>query len=94
MLKATSETERKANGTFAKGNRVGGSKSGSRHKVTKAIEVLLEGEAEGLTLKAVEMVLQSQALRLVQSRSVLRSLWQAPNPTLDRPAGAASNLNA
>lgn len=68
MFKTTSEAERKANGTFAKGNRVGGSKSGSRHRVTKAIEALLEGEAEVLTLKAVEMALQSHAPRLVQFR--------------------------
>ena len=70
MLKTTSETARKANGTFAKGNRVGGSKSGSRHRVTKAIEALLEGEAEGLTRKAVEMALDGDtaALRLCFDR--------------------------
>lgn len=70
MLKAPSETSRRANGRFAKGNKMGGSKAGSRHRVTKAIEALLEGEAEGLTRKAVEMALEGDtvALRLCLDR--------------------------
>ena len=70
MINARLETGRKANGTFTKGNKVGGSKSGSRHRVTKAIEALLEGEAEGLTRKAVEMALEGDtvALRLCLDR--------------------------
>lgn len=64
------ERDRKANGTFAKGNRFGGCKSGSRHKVTRAIEALLEGEAETLTRKAVEKALEGDtvALRLCLDR--------------------------
>lgn len=64
------ESDRKANGTFAKGNKVGGSKAGSRHRVTKAIEALLEGEAEELARKAVEMALEGDtvALRLCLDR--------------------------
>jgi hypothetical protein len=70
MQKAPSKTDRRANGTFAKGNKVGGSKAGSRHRVTKAIEALLEGEAEELTRKAVEMALEGDtvALRLCLDR--------------------------
>lgn len=70
MINARLDTGRKANGTFTKGNKVGGSKSGSRHRVTKAIEALLEGEAEGLTRKAVEMALEGDtvALRLCLDR--------------------------
>ena len=70
MPKAPSNTDRKPNGTFAKGNKLGGGKAGSRHKVTKAVEALLEGEAEGLTRKAVEMALDGDtvALRLCLDR--------------------------
>ena len=70
MPKAPSNADRKPNGTFAKGNKLGGGKAGSRHKVTKAVEALLEGEAEGLTRKAVEMALDGDtvALRLCLDR--------------------------
>ena len=70
MSKAPESTDRKPNGTFAKGNKLGGGKAGSRHKVTKAVEALLEGEAEGLTRKAVEMALDGDtvALRLCLDR--------------------------
>ena len=70
MPKAPATTDRKPNGTFAKGNKLGGGKAGSRHKVTKAVEALLEGEAEGLTRKAVEMALDGDtvALRLCLDR--------------------------
>ena len=40
---------RKTSGRFAKGNSLGGSKRGSRHRVTLAIEALLEGQHEALT---------------------------------------------
>lgn len=70
MSKAPANTDRKPNGTFAKGNKLGGGKAGSRHKVTKAVEALLDGEAEGLTRKAVEMALDGDtvALRLCLDR--------------------------
>ena len=45
-------TERTPNGRFTKGNP--GRPRGARHKTTLAVEALLEGEAEGLTRKAVE----------------------------------------
>ncbi|WP_169805570.1 DUF5681 domain-containing protein [Novosphingobium rosa] len=47
-----------------------GKPRGTRHKVTLAIEALLEGEAEALTRKAVEMALggDGPALRLCLDR--------------------------
>ena len=51
---------RKSDGTFAPGNRLGGSRTGSRHKTTLAVEALLEGEAEGLTRKACVAPLPGQ----------------------------------
>lgn len=61
---------RKTDGTFAEGNRLGGRKPGSRHKVSLAIEALLEGEHEKLTRKAVELALEGDtvALRLCLDR--------------------------
>ena len=50
---------RKADGTFAKGNRANpsGRPRGSRHKYLVAAESLLDGEAEKLSRKAVELAL-------------------------------------
>ena len=61
---------RKSNGKFAPGNKLGGRLPGSRHKSTLAVEALLEGEAEGLTRKAIEMALggDGPALRLCLDR--------------------------
>lgn len=55
-------------GKFAPGNP--GRPKGARHKATRAIEGLLEGEAEGLTRKAVDMALDGDttALRLCLER--------------------------
>ncbi len=56
-----------------------GRPAGSRHRTSLAIEALLEGEAEGLTRKAVEMALggDTTALRLCLERLV--------PPRKDRP---------
>ena len=61
---------RESDGKFASGNRLGGSKAGSRHRVTRAIEALLEGQHEALTAKAVRMALDGDttALRLCLDR--------------------------
>jgi len=61
---------RKPDGKFAPGNALGGKSKGSRHRVTKAIEELLEGEHEGLTRKAIEKALEGDmaALRLCLER--------------------------
>lgn len=55
-------------GRFAPGNP--GRPKGARHKATRAIEELLNGEAEGLTRKAVELALDGDttALRLCLER--------------------------
>lgn len=55
-------------GKFARGNP--GRQPGARHKVTRAVEALLEGEAEELTRKAVEMALSGDntAMRLCLER--------------------------
>ncbi len=59
---------RNADGTFAPGNP--GRPKGSRHRTTRAIEALLEGEAEGLTRKVIDMALEGDttALRLCLER--------------------------
>lgn len=61
---------RNSDGRFAGGNKLGGNKAGSRHRVTRAIEALLEGQHEALTAKAVEMALDGDttALRLCLDR--------------------------
>ena len=59
---------RNTDGTFATGN--AGRPKGARHKATQAVLALLEGEAEALSRKAVEMALagDSVALRLCLDR--------------------------
>lgn len=61
---------RNSDGTFAAGNALGGNRKGSRHKVTRAVEALLEGEHEALTRKAIEQALDGDgtALRLCLDR--------------------------
>ncbi len=63
---------RKQNGRFQKGvsGNPRGRRQGSRHKATIAMEVILDGEAEKLTRKAVEMALNGDAtaMRLVMER--------------------------
>lgn len=63
-----STTGRNADGTFSSGNP--GRPAGARHKVTRAVEELLGGEAELLTRKAIDMALEgdSVALRLCMER--------------------------
>ncbi len=59
---------RSADGTFATGN--AGRPKGARNRTTQAVMALLEGEAEALSRKAVEMALagDSVALRLCLDR--------------------------
>lgn len=38
--------DRNPSGRFAKGNRLAGNRAGSRHRVTRAIEAILEGQHE------------------------------------------------
>lgn len=69
-MSAPKNNGRKTDGTFAEGNRLGGKTPGARHKVTRAIEALLEGQHEELTQKAIEMALAGDgpALRLCLDR--------------------------
>lgn len=59
---------RNADGTFAKGNP--GRPKGTRLKVTRAVEELLEGQSEAITQKALDMALEGDttALRLCLER--------------------------
>ena len=61
---------RKSDGTFAAGNALGGKTKGARHKATKAVEVLLDGQVEQLTQKAVDAALGGDmtAMRLCLER--------------------------
>lgn len=53
---------RNTDGTFAAGNP--GKPRGSRHRATQAAQALLDGEAEALTRKSVEMALNGDAAAL------------------------------
>ena len=53
---------RNTDGTFAKGN--SGRPKGSRNKTTQAIATLLDGEAEAITRKAIQMALDGDGLAL------------------------------
>lgn len=70
MVKVPNKDGRRTDGTFAPGNKLGGSKKGSRHKTTLAIEALLEGEHERLTRAAIDKALEGDttALRLCLDR--------------------------
>jgi hypothetical protein len=61
---------RKSDGTFAHGNQLGGKKPGARHRVTLAIEELLEGQYQALTQVAIRRALAGDmvALRLCLDR--------------------------
>lgn len=63
-----SNTARNDDGTFGPGNR--GKPKGARHAITRAVEELLEGQAEVLTQKAVDRALEGDvtALRLCIDR--------------------------
>lgn len=62
------KTDRNPDGTFSAGNP--GRPKGARHKYLLAVESLLEGEAEGLTRKAIDLALEGDttALRLCLER--------------------------
>ncbi len=60
--------ERNADGTFAPGNP--GRPRGARHKVTEAVQALLDGQTEALTQAAIDKALEGDvtALRLCLDR--------------------------
>lgn len=65
---ADRKSGRNSDGTFAPGNP--GKPRGARHRITQAVQELLEGDGEALTRKAVEMALEGDttALRLCLER--------------------------
>ena len=66
--KSGENTDRNSDGTFTVGNP--GKPKGARHKVTRATEELLNGQAEAITQKAVDKALEGDttALRLCLER--------------------------
>ena len=60
----------KSDGTFAPGNKLGGRPKGARNKTTLAVEALLDGEADAITRKAIDMALEGDgpAIRLCLER--------------------------
>ena len=70
MTKKPKNNGRKTDGTFAPGNALGGKTKGARHKATKAVEVLLDGQVDQLTQKAVDAALGGDmtAMRLCLER--------------------------
>jgi len=65
---STTDKGRKSDGTFMTGNP--GRPMGARHKATRAVEGLLEGQSEALTQKAIDLALEGDtpALRLCLER--------------------------
>jgi hypothetical protein len=82
--KSSQNTGRDRKGRFGPGNP--GKPKGSRHRATQAVEALLDGEAEALTRKAVELALEGDttALRLCLER-IAPPRREAP-VTVDLPA--------
>ncbi len=70
MAKVPENNGRKTDGTFAEGNSLGGKPKGARHKITLAVEALMEGQHEALTKVAIEKALEGDmvALRLCLDR--------------------------
>lgn len=70
MTGQPNKTGRKPDGTFAPGNKMGGRPPGSLNKTTLAVRDLLDGEAEALTRKAIDLALEGDgpALRLCLDR--------------------------
>jgi hypothetical protein len=64
----TKTDDRNTDGTFASGN--AGKPKGARHKVTQAVEAMLEGQQEALTQAAIDKALEGDvtALRLCIDR--------------------------
>ena len=56
--------KRGPDGTFAPGNP--GKPKGSRHKATRAIEALLEGQTEQLTQAAIDKALETKTEEIMQ----------------------------
>jgi hypothetical protein len=96
-----SRVGRHPDGRFARGNNANptGRPLGSKHKATLAAETLLEGEAEALTRKAVEMALSGDGLalrlcleRIIPPRRSRRIAFDLP--LLEKPADLVAAFGA
>src|SRR5262249_5714342 len=96
-----SKVGRHPDGRFAPGNNANptGRPLGSKHRATLAAETLLEGEAEALTRKAVEMALEGDGLalrlcleRIIPPRRSRRIVFDWP--LLEKPADLVPALGA
>lgn len=93
----TSAEGRDAKGRFAPGNP--GRPKGTRHKATLAAEAILDGEADALTRKAVELAMEGDttALRLCLDR-IAPPRKDAPIrfdlPAIDRATDATEAMSA
>lgn len=85
---------RNADGTFAPGNP--GKPHGSRHKATRAVQQLMQGSAEALTQKAVDLALEGDttALRICIERIAPPTRDAPVNFTLPKMACATDAANA
>ena len=76
---------RNADGTFAKGNSANpaGKPRGTLHRATRAVLAMMQGEAEAITRKAIDLALagDSVAMRLVMERLA--------SPVRERPVSVA-----
>jgi hypothetical protein len=76
---------RNADGTFAKGNSANpaGKPKGTLHRTTRAVLEMMQGEAEAITRKAIDLALagDSVAMRLVMERLI--------SPVRERPVNLA-----
>lgn len=92
-----SKTVRDTGGKFSEGNP--GKPKGARHKTTLAVEALLQGEAEALSRKAIDLALDGDtvALRLCLER-IAPARKDAPVnfdlPEIKSAADAANALGA
>ena len=97
MARKPENAGRKQDGTFAPGSsdNPSGKATGARHKVTRAVEALLEGQAEALTQKAVQMALSGDgpALRLCLDR-IAPPRKDAPISFMFPPISSASDALA
>jgi len=76
MVDKRSSDGRQTGGRFASGNNIGrGRSEGSRNKASLVVDALLDGEAETLTRKAIELALAGDtvALKLCMGRSRWRT---------------------
>jgi hypothetical protein len=87
---------RETDGKFAAGNSLGGKTPGARHRVTMAVEALLEGQHEALTRKAIDKALEGDtvALRLCLDRIAPPRKDAAISVTLPPVRSAADAVEA